>query len=122
MKTLIVLVLGLLAVGCLTPEQKQKRLRDSVVGEYERKLRNVKTLHKYVYLENGIVEIYVNDRYDEDGKWAIVDGELHAFYGSPYVTVFKINRDKSITKIAIIFKGKREIAKGTSPYTLKKIK
>ena len=37
MKTLIVLVVGLLAVGCekkLTPEQK---LRESVLGEYEDK-------------------------------------------------------------------------------------
>ena len=36
MKLLIMLAVGLLAVGCLTPEQKQKRLRDSVVGTYER--------------------------------------------------------------------------------------
>ena len=50
MKSLIVLVVGLLAVGCATvkdicvqlgiskpntPEQKQEALRDSVIGEYE---------------------------------------------------------------------------------------
>ena len=35
MKALIILVVGLLSVGCLTPEQKQKAFRDSVLGEYE---------------------------------------------------------------------------------------
>ena len=90
MKSLIVLVVGLLSVGCgktepmgsgneynaelaidqnttkaepvkeLTPEEK-KALRDSVVGEYEGKDEDGDTI-KVVVLENGIGESYLNGR------------------------------------------------------------
>ena len=102
MKTLIVLVVGLLAVGCgmqeqattyekstsrsslkpsteepvkeLTPEQKQKALRDSVVGEYEGKSGNTS---KLVFLENGVLEAYDNGKkHDVDAKWTIKNGEV----------------------------------------------
>ena len=55
-RTLIVLVVGLLAVGCatLTPEQK---LRDSAVGEYETNIFVGHTI-KYVFLDNGVREWY----------------------------------------------------------------
>ena len=89
MKTLIVLVLGLLAVGCLTPEQKQKALRDSVVGEYERKPNG--DTYKDVYLENGIAEWYVNGKKQVEGKWSIANGEIHVKYDSGEVYVCRIN-------------------------------
>ena len=67
MKSLIVLVVGLLAVGCGEDKQpskeltleEQKALRDSVVGEYESKPGNGDTF-KHVYLENGVYEFYSN--------------------------------------------------------------
>ena len=61
MKSLIVLVLGLLSVGCLTPEQKQKVLRDSVVGEYERTDEDGNAF-KYVFLEKGAFEKHANGK------------------------------------------------------------
>ena len=126
-RILIVLVVGLLAVGCATmkdigvqlgigqsntPEQKQKHLRDSVVGEYEHKHDNG-TTYKNVYLDNGIREWYENGKKQGEHKWLIVDGEIHAAIGSELaaahgvILVFSINKDKSITLIAYMDDGKR---------------
>ena len=83
----ITLIIGLLVVGCgkqeqtdtnestptttekpdkeLTPEQKQKALRDSAVGTYEGK--NVgDTL---VFLDNGVLEVYNDGEKRKEGKW-----------------------------------------------------
>ena len=122
MKILIVLVVGLLAVGCLTPEQKQKEaLRDSVVGEYEYKHRSG-TISKGVFIEKDIVEFYLNDKKQEDAKWSIVKGGIHVKYPSGYIQVYRINKDKSITYIASISDGKRtDLSKEFLP-TFKKIK
>ena len=104
-RILIVLVLGLLAVGCgkaepmgsgneynaelaidrnttkaepvkeLTPEQKQKALRDSVIGEYEFKEEG--DTIKLVFLENGVFKSYENGQRIAEDKWKIVNGEIH---------------------------------------------
>ena len=135
MKSLIVLVVGLLTVGCATmkdvcvqlgiskpntPEQKQKTLRDSVVGEYEFKADGV--TGKQVYLENGIREWYENGKKQTEGKWSIVNGEIHVEYGSGTIDVHRINPDKSITLIADIFGGKRGDWSKENQWTSKKIK
>ena len=114
MRTLIVLVVGLLAVGCETPmpeekkalEQKPKSFRDSVVGEYELKSPSGNT-HKYVFLDNGIYEIYINGKKDLESKWSIVKGEIHVGNDSGVIIVYRINKDKSITSIASIYDGER---------------
>ena len=136
MKSLIVLVVSLLAVGCetplpqrpkakpvkeLTPEQKQKALWDSVVGEYEHKDRN----HKYVFLENGTAEGYVhgNRQKAEEYKWSIVDGEIYVhWYDERIGQVYRINTDKSITLIVSISDGKRTAQPKDKQYTYKRIK
>ena len=109
MKSLIVLVVSLLSVGCatvkdicvqlgiskpsstkvepvkeLTPEQKQKTLRDSVVGEYELYTEygggRGGAITKHVFLENGALEWYSNGKKAErELKWSIVDGEIHVY-------------------------------------------
>ena len=119
-RILIVLVVGLMAVGCLTPEQKQKTLRDSVVGEYEFKLDG--TTRKAVLLENGVYELYENGEKQTEHKWSIVDGEIHAAIGSEFIAVFRINADKSITWIAGIRNGKRKDRPKEDQTTFKKIK
>ena len=121
MKPLLTLIVGLLAVGCMTPEQNQKTLRDSVVGEYEHKKRG----HKYVFLENGAAEGYVhgNRQKAEEYKWSIVGGEIHVKYDSELINVYRINEDKSITYIAEIFKDvKRTDWLKDEQTTYKKIK
>ena len=160
MKSLIVLVVGLLSVGCgktepmgsgneynaelaidqnttkaepvkeLTPEQKQKALRDSVVGEYELK-RGEDTL-RMVLLGNGISEGYKNGKKDEvEHKWSISkEGEIHATDSDGDILVFRINTKssrgissvRSITNIAEIKEGKRTKLAKDEQLTIEKIK
>jgi hypothetical protein len=128
MKSLIVLVVGLLAVGCRTPEHKQKDLRDSVVGEYEYKREDGVTT-KLVFLENGIREVYVssprlniNGRKQKDAKWSVVKEEIHVKDDSGFIWVYRINKDKSITAIARIVDGKRTDVPIEDHRTYKRIK
>ena len=122
MRTLIVLVVGLLAVGCLTPEQKQKRLRDSVLGEYEFKDKNGITF-KDVFLDNGVREYYINGKkLEREDKWSIVKGEIHVKFDSGDIDVWRINKDKSITRIAWMNKDGKRTDREVDGKTLKKIK
>ena len=126
---LITLIIGLLVVGCatLTPEQKQKALRDIVVGEYGYVNNDNNDTWKYVFLENGVYE------WHQDGKkveteytWSIVYGEIHLKYGERFKHVWGINPDKSITMIADILQmqdsRKREEKPKEDQDTYKKIK
>ena len=124
MRTLIILVVGLLAVGCetLTPEEK-KALRDSILGEYEvGKYEVYGDTHKYVLLENGILEWYVNGKKTRELKWKIVKEEIHVKYDSGWIDVYRINQDKSITLIGKIKDGKREDLPNAWQPTFKRIK
>ena len=145
-KTLIVLMVGLLAVGCETLTPEEKALRDSVVGVYERAyaLKSDGTVtsgnvyqHRCVFLKNGIVEAYKNGKQVDEVKWSIVDGDIHTTNDHPRSTrtvdgagnspisigVFRINKDSSITIIAIIHEGKREaLTLANGQFTIKKIK
>jgi len=120
MKSLIVLVVGLLSVGCLTPEQKQKTLRDSVVGEYE--FTDEDGIYKKVYLENGVSEWYDRGKKGSEFKWSIVDGEIHLKYDSELIGVWRINADKSITEIAVRLVGNRTDLPKVNQRTYKRIK
>ena len=131
MKPLLALIVGLLAVGCvtLTPEEKQKRLRDSVVGEYEfERTKNIlggAGRYKYVFLENGAWEHYKfsNNTKTEGSKWVISNGKLHVFNNEGFTMIYRIHSDKSITYIAVIDDEKRrtDFSK-EKQYTFKKIK
>ena len=117
----MILVVGLLSVGCLTPEQKQqKTLRDSVVGEYEHKHNNGNT-YKYVFLDNGIQEDYINGKKLVEAKWSVVKGEIHIKSDSGVISVWRINTDKSITQITYIIDGKRTDIIKKFKFTYKKI-
>ena len=134
MKSLIVLVVGLLSVGCekggeitigeppkeepaMNPEQKP--LRDSVLGEYE--LKEDGNTFKIVLLENGVYEQYVNGSKLIESKWSIVDGEIHVEFDSRGMWVYRINSDKSITNIAGIVGVERKDYSKEDQETFKKI-
>ena len=163
MRTLIILVVGLLVVGCGKPEQpvntyenkkrvgflshrteakpvkepmptdqnttkakpvkeqaRELTLEEKVVGTYEGKKDGF--TFRVVLLENGIVEFYNNgEKEEDDGKWKIIDGELHANDGIS-VGVLRKNKDNSITYIARIKDGKREEVPKEYQVPLKKIK
>lgn len=151
MKPLLALIVGLLAVGCgkeeqadtnestpttntnkvdgttakpvkeLTPEQKQKALRDSAVGTYEGK----DVGDTIVFLDNGVLEDYRDgEKRNEEGqqKWEVVDGEIHANEVSGKIVVLSINKDGSITVIAKIRDGERADLPKEKQITFKKIK
>ena len=117
----ITLILGLLVMGCaaipvkeLTAEEKK------VVGEYQSKF-NGSTL-KYVFLGNGTGEWFLDGKKEQEYKWAIVNGEIHAEDDDIYV--YRLNDDSSITYIAIIRirNGKRDDSIKFANITFKKIK
>ena len=117
MKTLIILIVGILAVGCLTPEQKQKTLRDSVIGEYEQVPKNTS---KIFLLENGKAELQVNGKKPHVGGWSIVNKGnpliingitmerklashiINIHHSGRLFYIYRINSDKSITPIGNI--------------------
>ena len=100
----ITLIIGLLVVGCetLTPEQKQKALRDSAVGTYEAKEGG--ETEGFVLLENGGTEKYPREQ-REPSKWKIVDGEIYFFKNEGgKVEIARINKDGSLTALGMISK------------------
>jgi hypothetical protein len=113
MRTLIILVVGLLSVGCGNSAEKK------VVGEYEYKEDG--DTDKLVFLENGVYKLYLNGKKQDASKWSIVDGEIHLKAPPLFVFVWRINKDKSLTEIANIDRdGKRTDISDQSTY--KKIK
>ena len=136
-KTLIVLMVGMLAVGCGETEQpvntdedktqKQTPAKEltaeekKVVGTYE--LKEDGFTFRGVLLENGVAEGYQNGEKVEDTKWSIVDGEIHRVQYRGGVEVYSINKDGSITIVARIDEdGKREEAPEGKQMHLKKTK
>ncbi|MDP7011160.1 MAG: hypothetical protein QF685_07260 [Verrucomicrobiota bacterium] len=120
MKHVLLMMAAMLVVGCLTPEQKQKALRDSVVGEYEY-MNTVGDIHKGVFLDSGMFEEFENGKKLVESKWAIVNGEIQVDVGSKEIPVLRINIDRSITHIAYIKDGKR-IDRPKEGHTFKRIK
>ena len=143
MRTLIVLVVGLLAVGCGKTEQpvntdedktqKQNPAKEltaeekKVVGAYEGEAHG--STVKLVLLENGLSESYFDGRKGDDGaKWSIVNGEIYLGAlddadGGNAIGVYRINKDRSITNVAMIRpNGRREDLRKVNQIPLKKIK
>ena len=95
MKSLIVLVVGLLAVGCGQTKLQQEALRDSVIGEYQSDGKDGYT-YTYFFLENGVcfesrishgvtaigdgtvgLAIEGGSSRMENNKWSIENKEIH---------------------------------------------
>ena len=144
----ITLIIGLLVVGCgkqeqtdadestpttntnkvdgttakpvkeLTPEQKQKALRDSAVGTYEGKGVG----DTLVFLDNGVLEAYEDGEKEGEGKWKIINNEIYIEIHDEH-GFLKINKDGSLTPIARIRDGERtDVSKEDQPPTFKRIK
>ena len=138
--TLIVLIVGILAVGCgkkqsgntnesnNTPENSAKKKvekttpsKENVVGTYEWKYGGNTIIS--VLQEKGIYKEYNSGKTDErEYKWKIgEDGEIHIDNKLDGVTVFRINPGGSLTIIANI-NGKRTDLPKDEQVVLKKIK
>ena len=101
---------------------KELTLEEKVVGEYEFK-NEIGLVRKDVYLANDNFEDYLDGEKQEEGKWKVVDGELHVEGETFVVLVSRINKDGSITGTALIYRdGKREEVPKEEQATYKKIK
>jgi hypothetical protein len=98
-------------------------LIDSVVGEYEYKFMEGYT-HKYILLENGVFESHFDgyELFEEETKWTISNNEIHIANPFRPPNVYRINTDKSITRIASIEDEERVGAPKYLQTTFKKIK
>ena len=117
----ITLIIGLLVVGCVSPDET---LRKSVVGTYEFKDSNGDTYIAHL-LHNGTGEAYINGKKDDEYKWKISPHKELQLYKDNYgeITVYRINYDRSLTKVAHIRDGCRaDIPKEYQHYTFKNIK
>jgi len=124
MKPLLVLIVGLMTVGCvtLTPEE-HKALRDSVAGIYETKEAiNRPKATRIILLKNGVAEYYLNGIQEHELEWEISeDGKLHTIGGSRRF-IYNINSDGGLTYIAHLFvDGKRGDFSKDKQETYKKI-
>jgi hypothetical protein len=142
----ITLIIGLLVVGCGKQEQTdankstpttntnevsgttekpvKELTKEDVVGTYEAK-KDGRT-EGVIFLENGVIESYENGKKRElEAKWTIINGEIHGEVKNGRILVFSINKDKSVTNIAVIDKdGEREDfpKEEAEQATMKKIK
>ena len=141
----IVLIIGLLVVGCGKQEQTLT-LEEKVVGTYVRK--NGPFAEKIVILENGTYEsssispdpdgtiptIPIDSELERllrgvgqgtnsnEGTWKLVEKEFHLFVSDNFIAVHKIEPNGDLTDIAFIEDGKREDIPKEGHITLKKIK
>ena len=122
MKVLILIVIGLLVVGC---GKKKLTLEEKVIGTYEFKQGDAVTFN---FLENGVAETYRDGvkKVEKTYKWGIVDKEIHVqskddngVFGDG--VVFSINPDSSITLVALT-KRENIPKEGQAEVTSKKIK
>jgi hypothetical protein len=142
----ITLIIGLLVMGCGKQEQTdanestpttntnevsgttekpvKELTKEDVVGTYEAK-KDGRT-EGVIFLENGVIESYENGKKRElEAKWTIINGEIHGEVEGGRILVFSINKDKSVTNIAVIDKdGEREDfpKEEAEQATMKKIK
>ena len=72
----------------LTAEEKK------VIGEYE--LKEDRVTFNEVFLENGIVESYVDGKKQSEQKWTIINGQIHTINEDGYIFVWRINKVKSL--------------------------
>ena len=114
MKKILLLVTILLTGACATPHTM-----DSVAGEY--KLKKKDDIYRWVFLENGVVKGYLNNKKTAEDKWSLLTEihpiKQHSFFGKVIhigredgkTEVARINPDSSITFVAQIEKdGKRK--------------
>jgi hypothetical protein len=110
----IVLIMGLLVVGCggrsLTEEEKK------VVGSYEAKVGGATV--KLVFLENGKVEHYRN----EEGREWKIDGKKVHVVSKNTTSIYKIEPNGDLIWIALDYVGERIPKRPFQSATFKRIK
>ena len=92
MKTLM-LISVIMLVGCATAPTAE-----SMAGTYELKKDGYTV--RLIFRENGAFDAYKNGNKDEDeGKWKILNGEIHVKVEDGWVIIFRIIPDRGIAGI-----------------------
>ena len=126
----ITLIIGLLVVGCekggeitigVPPKAKSVKelTKEDIVGSYEAK--GDEGTIKFVLLENGKAELYVNGEKKNEGTWKMAGKEVHVG-DEEAAGVYKIEPNGDLTDIARIGKGKREDLEKRDQQAFKKLK
>ena len=106
MKNIILVIVVLFVMGCgkLQPPLTPQQMAEKVIGEYQ--YTQGDNSFRLAFPEKGIAEWYSNGKQLGKGvNWGISgDGELHIDNLDIGTLVYRINKDGSITQIAIIFK------------------
>ena len=143
----IVLIIGLLVVGCgevengaykhrpkqtdtneSTPTTNTNKANVTTVKPVKELTLEEKVVGEYEYKSDKntyrwiILENYTNGKNQVEAKWSIVNKEIHVDYGIFRIFAYRINEDKSITQIAAIEDGKRTDLPKAEQSTYKKIK
>ena len=96
MKNIILLIAVMVLSACASmPTMK------SVAGDFEGK-NDDGDIIRILLLENGIGQGYTNGEKDREGKWKIVGDEIHASNEEGTLYALRINKDSSITLLAVI--------------------
>ena len=107
-----------------TAEPVKELTKKNIVGTYEYKA--FESAYTKKFLGNGVVEDYEGVEKKAGRTWKLVDGEIHKTNSFGSFTVYRINSDDSITRIAIIkefLRGKERTNYGKEfQWTFKKIK
>ena len=132
MKPLLVLIAGLLAVGCTTVKDIGVHLGGgkpttptikSVTGTYEATIDG--DTGNLVLLANGKVKFHDgNDGKDKEGTWELVEKEvrIEEVDIEEVTDILKIERNRNLTIIALIEDGKRTDFPKDKQITFKRIK
>ena len=151
MRTLLILAVGLLAVGCgktgkpLSPEEESRMLKPELESK-QLKAENIATakpvkepiaeekalkdsvvgeyilgVQKYVFLKDGILEWHENGKVVGKAKWEKSNGQIHIKLPDGRILATRTNKDKSITCFAIIDEGRTDLPK-EAQWTYKRIK
>ena len=86
--------------GSSTTAKPVKEPTKNIVGTYEYRIFESAYIKKF--LENGVVEDYEGVEKKAGRTWKLVDGEIHKANSFGSFTVYRVNSDDSITRIAII--------------------
>ena len=95
-------------------------LKEKVVGSYDGKVG--KNNIKFVLLENGKVESYLNGEKIGRGKWKLAGNEVHFEYENRDVSFLRIGNNGDLNGIAMLKGGKREALPKDKQFTYKKVK
>ena len=108
--TFIVLLALVVAVGCGKAKTETKTETQSpeekLVGSYEAKRAG--TTLRYVFLEDRMFEVYMNDERKDGGTWRALGNEVF-LEDKSHTLVCKIEPSGYLTEIAYIQNGKRNL-------------